>query len=454
MNPSDCQQCVNKEQKSVDRHNGSLDQLISITPTAKNNPCNRHQSHFLMLPNELITGITKILDFEDREAFRDVCKRFRSVIDQNETAIFVNKLSNQTQNILKSGTLCKFQNLRILHLVVRTKTTMDCVMEKTADRNRFAKEMASCCPLLAELRVDGIVGCKWLLTYVSALVSSGRECLIQKLEVDMQGGYIGCMQAMNRTIRNLKQLRSLTLICSNIYFRKNVTDITEAFYSHLGSMLKSFSTSFPSRKVDAIWIHRLTNLLALQSKTELSTEQLQSISIQNPALRTLRLTVMSTSSLDVHMFSGVERLSFNFRTASSRALQTVLQSAIKSLSKLRVLELTFYKDSGLELSLYIGQNNSIRVLIVNGNKFMSSESVVEAVRRLPNLSSLIVPDWTGSTVTPHTAGARRDGPTATVWSLMRLSPKLERVQTAYGQFQRTGCTFQRHAWHVNYFPDL
>ena len=183
------------------------DHLMSLIVEAEEEE-NKLRCQFLQLPNEVILLIWKWTDFESREALRDVCRRFRFLVDQEETAISLRFLTHTRMQSLDSRTFCKYFNLRTLDLVLISRTSMQHTMTNTRTRTLFANQMATSCPLIDELRVQGIVGCKWLNTYCKQL---GTECRIKKLHVDMVQGYIGCMETLNQSLPLLRHLTSLSV---------------------------------------------------------------------------------------------------------------------------------------------------------------------------------------------------------------------------------------------------
>ena len=405
---------------------------------------NNATSHMMMLPNELITKVIQWTDFGSREALRDVSKRLRYLVDKNEKSLSIELFSGPRRQSLDPNVFIRYSNLKSLDLTGILATSLKSTMNNTTQRNSFAGRVAKNCPLIEEMKITGIVGCKWLSTYVKSLKI---ECKIRLLHVDMKNAYIGCIEPLSKCMRLIQQLTELKLVCCAARITARAPGLTLKFFQSLGPRLRSLIVDFrfPDNFVEASIVLNLAGLRVL-SVGLLSEAMCIYLNTKSPDLETLWFRVSDDTLYVLERYQNLQRL-FLLLPESTFEDQMYLGTTLRRIRNLRVLYLFYPRIPGGLLPSIAGirECSRLEVLIIKGqfwHSFESENQVIEEVVRLRNLKELVLPGWFTFPPSDSVLNAFNQG--SFFPSLAAACSQLTRIETYSYSFLRNGNVFERH----------
>lgn len=419
-NMCDIKSTINKWSESKHDHHEAGDKKSNVVTL----------SH---LPNEMVLQVFRWTNFEGREALRDVCRRFRHLIDENEISISLEFMTYARRQSLNPMTFTKFFNLRKLDLCRISKTSMRSVMSDTRQRNQFAMQMSIECPAIEEMKVQAIQGCKWLVMYAKHM----KDCKVRKLSIDMGNGYMGCVTALVQVAPFLKRLTNLSLHCHSIRRSDRFHHLTESLFQALGPRLTFLSCDFPkhSHEIDEISVNHLSELELFCAGT-LTTNQLEQIRDRSPNIRTLRTGVTTDSVCCISQLKNLQHLSLSVQSPIPNLLLT---TTLKSLSHLRVLELGFKAGLGESLIYAIAVCKRVEVLILTGCMTLSADLLIQSMRHMQKMRKLFAHRCYLSGASVITSS----GSPPVLNEVSECCPLLQQVILANCHFVRRGSAFQR-----------
>lgn len=389
--------------------------------------CGDQKNKFSDVPDEVVWYIIRFLDTSSQITAADVCQRFRTAVSQSRQSFSMEMYPSHKCPEHADRTIIRFSNLRQLDL---SHASCQSFMRTNAAIGKFGSSLAAGCPLIHTFRLTGQRGARLFRVYVQSLALKSN---VQRLELDIQRAAIGCAQSLISVTKFLS-LTHLSLTTGRVIRRSSRTRVVlSELFSQLLPGVSYLTLYFMRTDQDLVSdATRHTSGLMFFSANHVTSEDMLTLSLRNPEMRTLVAPVVAEAFRHLPLFRRLNRLSVQILPDDDMDLETQAEHVFGQeplQSQLKVLSIGGYLSA--DPVPIISRLKNLEVLIVDRHIPLTHAADDYVIKSMPRLLRLIVRcDYTMPAVWPAAEEQEKS-----VKEIISTFPSLEKIRYKNGEIR-------------------